>query len=165
METMELKEKGPDYGASTPELLGVLDLNTSSLRTPQCCLFEEVVLCDLASAGYDAEWQTLSAKAFGFPHLRKRCFIVAYSMQGRQFDCNRYFPNLEKLLQRETPKEITVPVPPAWDFSKGDSGYIREDNGVLRKLYRRRIAACGDAVIPTITEYLFRALVEFDKAK
>ena len=41
METMELKEKGPDYGASTPELLGVLDLNTSSLRTRQCCLFED----------------------------------------------------------------------------------------------------------------------------
>ena len=41
METMELKEKGPDYGASMPELLGVLDLNTSSLRTPQCCLFED----------------------------------------------------------------------------------------------------------------------------
>ena len=41
METMELKEKGQDYGASMPELLGTLDLNTSSLRTPQCCLFED----------------------------------------------------------------------------------------------------------------------------
>ena len=41
METMELKEKGQDYGASMPELLGTLDLNTSSLKTPQCCLFED----------------------------------------------------------------------------------------------------------------------------
>ena len=125
----------------------------------------EVVLCDLAAAGYDAEWQTLSAKAFGFPHLRKRCFIVAYAVQGRQLNTNQYFACLEKLLQEEAPKETIVPVPPTWDFPKGHDTYIRENNGLLRKLYRRRIAACGDAVIPTITEYLFRALVEFDKAK
>ena len=125
----------------------------------------EVVLCDLAAAGYDAEWQTLSAKAFGFPHLRKRCFIVAYSMQGRRNLNSRYFEYLEELLQSKAPEEVTVPVPPTWDFPQRDDKYIREDNGVLRKLYRRRIAACGDAVIPTITEYLFRALVEFDKAK
>ena len=123
----------------------------------------EVVLCDLAAAGYDAEWQTLSAKAFGFPHLRKRCFVVAYSMQGRRNRDNRYFPNLEKLYQRQPPTETIVPVPPTWDFPQRDDKYIRESNGLLRKLYRRRIAACGDAVIPTITEYLFRALVEFDK--
>ena len=123
----------------------------------------EVVLCDLAASGYNAEWQTLSAKAFGFPHLRKRCFIVAYSVQGRQFSGNRYFPCLEKLLQEEAPKETVVPVPPTWDFPQGHDTYIRENNGLLRKLYRRRIAACGDAVIPTITEYLFRALIEFDK--
>lgn len=125
----------------------------------------EVVLCDLAAAGYNAEWQTLSAKAFGFPHLRKRCFVVAYSVQGRQFSCNRYFECVEKLLQQEAPKETVVPVPPTWDFPQGDDKYIREDNGVLRKLYRHRIAACGDAVIPTITEYLFRALIEFDKQR
>lgn len=125
----------------------------------------EVVLCDLAASGYNAEWQTLSAKAFGFPHLRKRCFIVAHSMQSGQFSCNRYFPCLEKLLQEEAPKETVVPVPPTWDFPKGHDTYIRENNGVLRKLYRRRIAACGDAVIPTITEYLFRALIEFDKKR
>lgn len=40
METMELKEKGPDFGANMPELLGVLDPSTYSLKTPQCCLFE-----------------------------------------------------------------------------------------------------------------------------
>lgn len=41
----------------------------------------EKVLCDLAAIGYDAEWQTLSAKDFGFPHERKRLFIVAYSLR------------------------------------------------------------------------------------
>lgn len=37
-----------------------------------------IVLQDLASIGYDAEWCTISARQFGAPHLRKRVFIVAY---------------------------------------------------------------------------------------
>lgn len=40
MKNTELEEKSPDFGQNTPELLGVLDLSTYSLKTPQCCLFE-----------------------------------------------------------------------------------------------------------------------------
>ena len=36
------------------------------------------VLCDLAEVGYDAEWQIISAKHVGAPHLRYRIWIVAY---------------------------------------------------------------------------------------
>jgi DNA (cytosine-5)-methyltransferase 1 len=41
---------------------------------------------DLADIGYDAEWDCLSACAFGAPHVRQRVFIVAYpdSVDGRQ---------------------------------------------------------------------------------
>jgi DNA (cytosine-5)-methyltransferase 1 len=42
-----------------------------------------IVLQDLASIGYDAEWCTISARQFGAPHLRKRVFIIAYPMQIR----------------------------------------------------------------------------------
>lgn len=38
----------------------------------------DTVLADLASCGYDAEWQVLPAAAFGAPHIRERIFIVAY---------------------------------------------------------------------------------------
>lgn len=44
----------------------------------------DVVLADLASCGYDAEWQVLSAAAFGAPHLRERVFIVAYPSCDRR---------------------------------------------------------------------------------
>jgi len=37
------------------------------------------VICDLASIGYDAEWQIISAADVGAPHLRKRIWIVAYA--------------------------------------------------------------------------------------
>ena len=36
------------------------------------------VLIDLASIGYDAEWQIISARDLGAWHLRKRIWIVAY---------------------------------------------------------------------------------------
>jgi len=38
-----------------------------------------IVLTDLAEAGYDAEWFTLSAADVGAPHRRERLFIVAHS--------------------------------------------------------------------------------------
>jgi DNA (cytosine-5)-methyltransferase 1 len=37
------------------------------------------VLGDLATIGYDAEWEVLSACAFGAPHTRERVFIIANS--------------------------------------------------------------------------------------
>lgn len=36
------------------------------------------VIGDLAEAGYDAEWDLVSACEFGAPHTRERVFIVAY---------------------------------------------------------------------------------------
>jgi DNA (cytosine-5)-methyltransferase 1 len=42
------------------------------------------VLGDLASIGYDAEWQIVSANSVGAPHLRERIIILAYPNSGRQ---------------------------------------------------------------------------------
>lgn len=36
------------------------------------------VLGDLAASGFDAEWESIPAAAFGAPHRRDRIFIVAY---------------------------------------------------------------------------------------
>ena len=38
----------------------------------------EDVLRDLASCGYDAEWDCLPASAFGAPHRRDRVWLIAY---------------------------------------------------------------------------------------
>jgi DNA (cytosine-5)-methyltransferase 1 len=37
------------------------------------------VLSDISEGGYDAEWQVISAKDQGAPHIRKRVWIVAYA--------------------------------------------------------------------------------------
>ncbi len=36
------------------------------------------VLGDLAEIGFDAEWEIISAKDVGYPHLRERVWIIAY---------------------------------------------------------------------------------------
>jgi DNA (cytosine-5)-methyltransferase 1 len=45
------------------------------------------VLGELASIGYDAEWQIVSANSVGAPHRRDRVIIVAYPNGGRQQEC------------------------------------------------------------------------------
>ena len=39
------------------------------------------VLGDLAAIGYDAEWHCIPASAVGAPHIRDRCWIVAYPVR------------------------------------------------------------------------------------
>jgi DNA (cytosine-5)-methyltransferase 1 len=41
------------------------------------------VLGDLATGGYDAEWDVFPAAAFGAPHLRERVILVAYPCRDR----------------------------------------------------------------------------------
>ena len=42
------------------------------------------VVADLATLGFDAEWHSISAAAFGAPHLRERFILVAYSNSERR---------------------------------------------------------------------------------
>ena len=44
----------------------------------------DVVLCDLASVGYDAEWHVVSASSVGALHRRERVFILAYPSDLRE---------------------------------------------------------------------------------
>lgn len=125
----------------------------------------EYVLCDLAKSGYNAEWRTISAQEFGFPHVRKRLFIVAYSVQIGLFGTNEYFSCLQKLLHREPPGQADLPLPLKRFNAYSIDKLIRIDNGFSRGLDRRRIEDCGNAVIPLIAEYLFRALIEFDRQR
>ena len=44
-----------------------------------------IVLNDLARIGYDAEWSCITASSVGYPHQRKRLFIIAYP-SGQRFN-------------------------------------------------------------------------------
>lgn len=65
------------------------------------------VLQGLATSGYDAEWDVLSAAASGAPHERKRLYLIAYPMRE----------SLRGQGGRPTPihNEIGVGAAPVWE--------------------------------------------------
>ena len=123
----------------------------------------EYVLCDLAKIGYNAEWQTLSAQEFGFPHLRQRMFIMAYALQIGCENTHEYFRILQELLRKKIPRQVDISMPAKRYDGRTIDELVRIDDGFSKKLDKNRIEDCGNAVIPTIAQYLFEALIEFDK--
>jgi DNA (cytosine-5)-methyltransferase 1 len=57
--------------------------NVPGLLSSDAGRFFGTVLGDLAACGYDAEWDCLSASAFGAPHIRERVWIVAHANGSR----------------------------------------------------------------------------------
>jgi DNA (cytosine-5)-methyltransferase 1 len=138
------------------------------------------VIGDLASIGYDAEWDVISAKDVGAPHLRERVWIVSYPKTQRFQEAGKF--------RRKQPSE--------WISSKGEAGispYARKErihgsgeeqvswlsgfswckdvrraedlrgrSDIPEPLFRGardgvpnwvdRIGACGNAVVPQIPE-------------
>lgn len=56
----------------------------------------QTVLQTLASLGYDAEWEILSAAALGAPHHRERLFIIAYPHRNNACGSNRLLLALKR---------------------------------------------------------------------
>jgi DNA (cytosine-5)-methyltransferase 1 len=89
---------GKQAGTDDPRYLWPHFARALRLLRPRFALLENVpghlangfgdVLADLAALGYDAEWESVPAEAFGAPHLRWRVFVVAYTdgrrRQGRR---------------------------------------------------------------------------------
>ncbi len=46
----------------------------------------DVILPQIAEAGYNAEWDVISCKQFGMPHIRKRLFLVATDSEKERMD-------------------------------------------------------------------------------
>ena len=82
-------QAGKRGGNTDPRHLWPAMFNAICNLRPRYALMENVrghlsmgfgdVLADLASIGFDAEWQVIPAAAVGAPHKRDRVFIVAYS--------------------------------------------------------------------------------------
>lgn len=118
----------------------------------------EYVLSDLSSIGYDAEWDCWRAADFGYPHNRKRLYIIAYprriGLQRRIFQP----PGAFRLHQTWTPTPAYLRVSVSRSKGFGDIGAIQRDNEF--PYFSREIKAFGNAVMPVITEHLFRCIIE-----
>ena len=108
------------------------------------------ILGGLSDCGYDAEWTTIPAAAFGAVHRRDRIFVVAYAPGDR----------LEGRLTAARISEVTTASLDNvrdWPALSEPIG-IRTTDGVPD--FVDRIEALGNAVVPAVAEYIGRRILE-----
>lgn len=107
------------------------------------------VLADLHALGFDAEWTTLTACAFGASHTRRRLFVVAYADR----DCKPVLPvDAEVAGLPEVSGDRRH-----WGIPTADD--IRADDGVPHRMDRDRVL--GNAVVPQMSEWVGRRIMEY----
>ena len=125
------------------------------------------VLGNLASIGYDAEWQVLRASDIGAPHQRKRLFIVAYPHQERRQTslcvdlsvCKGMYPLWQA---SETVDDV-------WNTltqleSRLGEPSVRGSYDGLPSTLERELGAYGNAVIPQIAECIGNCILKAEGA-
>ena len=113
------------------------------------------ILGDIHQSGFNAEWQTLSASRFGFPHKRDRLFIVAYASS-------------ERLEGRDSTTGALQIAAKALDITRNrmhvsEPFGIRTINGIPN--YVDRITGLGNAVVPQLAEWIGRRIMEVERTR
>jgi DNA (cytosine-5)-methyltransferase 1 len=139
-------------------------LRTIRLVRPRGVLLENVaallrngigeVLGSLAESGYDAEWDCLPASAFGAPHERDRCFVVAHDSSER--------------IERRWSQPISEISPFPWFQDVRSVEDVRERSHLPEPLLRGtcdgvpdwmdRLKGLGNAVVPQVAEWIGRRI-------
>ena len=130
------------------------------------------VLGDLAEIGFDAEWQSIPAAAFGSPHIRDRVFIVAYTHRYFGDDGKDITARLPQLQGRifHTGKEeqdprlcITSGYPADASWWHCEPGMDRVADGVPAQMDRLRVL--GNAVVPQVAEWIGKRILSTLKVR
>ena len=108
------------------------------------------VLGDLAAIGFDAEWHSIPASAFGAPHGRDRVWVIAYPDAARL-----PIPEHETLLSAWWRAEGRATPECRWWADQPD--VARVAYGVPGRV--DRIKGLGNSVVPLIVERIGRAIV------
>lgn len=106
------------------------------------------ILSDLAAIGYNAEWEVLSATAFGAPHIRHRIFVVAYPSR------RRHGPPEVEVFPRRSQSQLYGRWP-------DEPALGRMADGVSGGVDRRRMI--GNAVVPAIAKWIGQLIIEHEK--
>jgi DNA (cytosine-5)-methyltransferase 1 len=125
------------------------------------------VLGSLATIGYDAEWQVVSACAFGAPHTRARMYFVAYpnsqrlqaSRQEGSIDGPKVFWGTENT-QYLYPSALSGGSA-GWTPWSNSSGMARMDDGVPDRVDRNH--ALGNAVVPQVAQWLGERILDTER--
>jgi DNA (cytosine-5)-methyltransferase 1 len=110
------------------------------------------VLADLASIGFDAEWDCLSARAFGAPHRRRRIWLVAYPAGERRLQ-----GSLEELESGARQARTAFGRGDRWPAAPRVPGV---DDGLPDRV--DRAAALGATLVPLIAQRIAERIVAFE---
>ena len=118
------------------------------------------VLRDLASLGYDAEWQSISAASAGAPHIRERVFVVAYTSGVRPSSYGEVFRRIpvengfwaKSTRLRESHGHLwPIPTPE----------FLRMADGPPSELDAGRFRSSGNAVVPQVAQWIGEQIWRF----
>ena len=132
--------------------------NVPGILTSETGRFFGRILRDLASLGYDAEWESLPAAAFGAPHRRDRVFIVAYANGGRCGEPGHRREGKAVVFRWAVPGPESaggggphrwLPEPAVGRVVDGPSG----------KMDRNRLRCLGNAVVPQVAEWIGKQIL------
>lgn len=115
------------------------------------------VIADLASIGFDAQWQVVTAKEVGAPHLRQRLCIIAYSNKiYGQKRVGNIFERAAKVFRKSTEScaLFWVQTPCADN---------RMDDGISGKLYELAVGAYGNAITPQVFAPIMQAIKDLEE--
>ena len=116
-------------------------------------------LYDLAKIGFDAEWHCIPASAIGACHHRDRVWVIAYPNSERLKTC----PPGEMERKSRLPLKLVRSIE-GWKRRSDitEPRFSRGDDGVSRRMDRKRIARLGNAGVPQIPEMIGRAIMEVE---
>jgi DNA (cytosine-5)-methyltransferase 1 len=118
------------------------------------------ILKDLNEMGYIAEWETVTAAAFGYPHYRHRCYIVAYLPTTKTAQNSQSIFDYVRSRVTATP-EWKLPLNAPENSTEILQRAVIETPRSI-KLRTKRINALGNAIIPQIAEAILNAIVAIE---
>ena len=154
----------------------VLVENVPGLLTANQGGAAQEIFGDLASSGYDAEWNRISAESVGAPHLRWRVFIVAYSRGGglsQQEFCDEQQGRAKVICPSQSVAHTSARRYRTQDkkIQAGRNGTLNGDwwstepnvgrvaHGVPSRV--DRLKALGNAVVPQVAERVGREILKY----
>jgi DNA (cytosine-5)-methyltransferase 1 len=121
----------------------------------------DVVLGTLSDLGFDAEWDTVSACSVGYPHMRRRVFLVAYAHR---------FDGRERLRHTLARSFRALQAGDGFEGARArqrarladPSGLYGGADGLPHGMERNH--AIGNAIVPDIPEIIGHAILESMRA-
>jgi DNA (cytosine-5)-methyltransferase 1 len=128
-----------------------------------------VILGDLAALGYDAEWESVPAAAFGAAHLRWRVFIIArYVADAHRFRRAQTKGLSSSPRERRVFAQHMLPDPLALSTSHWAADQpelVRVAHGAPKALDFARRRGIGNSVVPHVAQWLGELILAHDNAR